>query len=82
MNAKIDDALDPVKCVGMETVAGAPDLTFEHVMQARARIAPYVHNTPILTSTYLNDRIGAELFFKCENFQKACLLYTSPSPRD
>jgi len=57
--------------VGMETVAGAPDLTFEHVMQARARIAPYVHNTPILSSTYLNDRIGAELFFKCENFQKA-----------
>lgn len=71
MNAQIDDALDPVKCVGMETVAGAPDLTFEHVMQARARIAPYVHDTPILTSTYLNDRIGAELFFKCENFQKA-----------
>lgn len=50
---------------------GAPDLTFEHVLQARERIATYIHNTPILTSSYLNERIGAELFFKCENFQKA-----------
>lgn len=71
MNAQLDKTLDAVKCVGMESVVGASDLTFEHVLQARERIAPYVHNTPILTSRYLNDRIGAELFFKCENFQKA-----------
>jgi threonine dehydratase len=71
MNAQLDKTLDAVKCVGMESVVGASDLTFEHVLQARERIAPYVHNTPILTSSYLNDRIGAELFFKCENFQKA-----------
>ncbi|MEM9551643.1 MAG: beta-hydroxyaspartate dehydratase BhcB, partial [Pseudomonadota bacterium] len=30
-----------------------------------------VHRTPVLTSQYLNDLTGAELFFKCENFQKA-----------
>jgi len=71
MNAQLDKTLDAVKCVGMESVVGASDLTCEHVLQARERIAPYVHNTPILTSSYLNDRIGAELFFKCENFQKA-----------
>ena len=71
MNAQSDKTLDAVKCVGMESVVAASDLTFEHVLQARERIAPYVHNTPILTSSYLNDRIGAELFFKCENFQKA-----------
>lgn len=71
MNAQLDKTLDAVRCVGMESVVGASDLTFEHVLQARERIAPYVHNTPILTSSYLNDRIGAELFFKCENFQKA-----------
>ena len=69
MNAPIEKTLNAVKCVGMETVVGAPDLTIEHVMQARSRVAPYVHNTPILTSTYLNERIGAELFFICENFQ-------------
>ena len=71
MNATIEKTLNAVKCVGMETVIGAPDLTIEHVMQARSRIAPHVHNTPILTSTYLNEQIGADLFFKCENFQKA-----------
>ena len=71
MNAPIEKTPNTVKCIGMETVIGAPDLTIDHVMQARSRIAPYVHDTPILTSTYLNERIGAELFFKCENFQKA-----------
>ena len=55
MNASIEDQLNPVKCVGMEQVTGASDLTIDHMSQARQRIAPYVHNTPILTSTYLND---------------------------
>lgn len=44
---------------------------FEDVLQARERIAPYIRRTPVLTSSYLNDLTGAELFFKCENFQKA-----------
>lgn len=34
------------------------------------RIKPYIHNTPVLTSTLINEMIGAELYFKCENFQK------------
>ena len=34
------------------------------------RIQPYVHRTPVLTNTAINQRMGAELFFKCENFQK------------
>ncbi|AWN35110.1 beta-hydroxyaspartate dehydratase BhcB [Methylobacterium radiodurans] len=38
---------------------------------ARDRIAPYIHRTPILTSRILDEIAGAELFFKCENFQKA-----------
>ncbi len=45
--------------------------TFEDVLTARERIAPYIHRTPVLTSSYLNKLTGAELFFKCENFQKA-----------
>jgi threonine dehydratase len=45
--------------------------TFDDVKAAHERIAPYIHRTPILTSSYLNDLTGAELFFKCENFQKA-----------
>ncbi len=45
--------------------------TYDDVVAAHARIAPHIHRTPVLTSTYLNELTGAELFFKCENFQKA-----------
>jgi len=45
--------------------------TFEDVLAARERIAPHIHRTPVLTSSYLNELTGAQLFFKCENFQKA-----------
>jgi threonine dehydratase len=45
--------------------------TFEDVQAARERIRPYVHRTPVLTSSYLSGLTGAELHFKCENFQKA-----------
>jgi threonine dehydratase len=48
-----------------------PNLTIEDVKEAHARIRPYIHRTPVLTSSYLDDRTGARLFFKCENFQKA-----------
>ncbi|PWR02444.1 serine dehydratase [Meridianimarinicoccus roseus] len=45
--------------------------TYDDVIAAHDRIAPYIHRTPVLTSTYFNEMTGAELFFKCENFQKA-----------
>ncbi|MGX9354563.1 beta-hydroxyaspartate dehydratase BhcB [Roseobacteraceae bacterium S113] len=45
--------------------------TYADMQLAHARIAPHIHRTPVLTSSYFNDRTGAELFFKCENFQKA-----------
>lgn len=44
---------------------------WDHVLEAHERIRPYIHCTPVLTSSYLNQLTGAELFFKCENFQKA-----------
>ncbi len=51
----------------METGA-APAL--KDIRAAHARIAPHIHRTPVFTSTILNKRTGASLFFKCENFQK------------
>ena len=48
-----------------------PPATYEDVVAAHRRIAPFIHETPILTSSYFNALTGAELFFKCENFQKA-----------
>jgi threonine dehydratase len=41
-----------------------------HISEAHERISPYIHRTPILTNTYLNDLSGTNLYFKCENFQK------------
>uniref|UniRef100_UPI004048B103 beta-hydroxyaspartate dehydratase BhcB n=1 Tax=Yoonia sp. TaxID=2212373 RepID=UPI004048B103 len=45
--------------------------TLQDMRAAQDRIGPYVHRTPVLTSQYLDDLTGAELFFKCENLQKA-----------
>jgi len=45
--------------------------TYADVIAAHQRIRPHIHRTPVLTSTYLDELTGAELFFKCENFQKA-----------
>jgi threonine dehydratase len=46
-------------------------VTVDDVRKARARIASYIHCTPIMTSQMLNEICGCELFFKCENLQKA-----------
>ena len=45
--------------------------TYADVEAAHDRIGPYIHRTPVLTSGFLNALTGADLFFKCENFQKA-----------
>ncbi len=45
--------------------------TFDDMLVAHERIKPYIHRTPVLTSGYFNELTGAELFFKCESFQKA-----------
>ncbi|HSB36162.1 MAG TPA: pyridoxal-phosphate dependent enzyme [Thermoanaerobaculia bacterium] len=45
-------------------------VTPDDVAAARARIAPYIHRTPVLTCRSLDERTGARLFFKCETFQK------------
>jgi threonine dehydratase len=41
------------------------------VLAAAARIAPHAHRTPMLTSGSLDELTGAQLFFKCENFQRS-----------
>jgi len=45
--------------------------TFDDVLAAHQRIEPHIHRTPVLTSRMLNQLAGAELFFKCENLQRA-----------
>ncbi|MEX2697196.1 beta-hydroxyaspartate dehydratase BhcB [Rhizobium mongolense] len=45
--------------------------TLADVVAAHTRIKSHIHRTPVLTSSFINSLVGAELFFKCENFQKA-----------
>src|SRR5438132_13435884 len=48
----------------------AMSLDLEAISGAHERIRPYIHRTPVLTSSRLDAARGASLFFKCENFQK------------
>ena len=45
-------------------------LDIGRIRAAHERIRPYIHRTPVLTSSRLDEASGASLFFKCENFQK------------
>jgi len=46
------------------------EITAQQISEAHERIKSFIHKTPVLTSKTLNELTGAELFFKCENFQK------------
>jgi threonine dehydratase len=50
--------------------SAAPAVTFDDVRAAAARLAGTAHRTPVLTSRTLNAAAGAEVFVKCENFQR------------
>lgn len=42
----------------------------EIMTEVHERIKPYIHRTPVLTSRLINDLASANVYFKCENFQK------------
>ena len=45
-------------------------ITFADIQAAQQRLAGVAHRTPVLTSRTADARCGAQLFFKCENFQR------------
>ncbi|AOJ78258.1 threo-3-hydroxy-L-aspartate ammonia-lyase [Burkholderia ubonensis] len=44
--------------------------TYDDVAAAAARLQGHAHRTPVMTSSTLDDALGAQVFFKCENFQR------------
>ncbi len=46
------------------------EITKKNIEEAHKRIKSFIHKTPVLTSKTINKISGAEVFFKCENFQK------------
>ncbi|MHC4167713.1 MAG: pyridoxal-phosphate dependent enzyme [Planctomycetota bacterium] len=45
--------------------------TLDDILAAAERVKPHIHRTPVLTCRAINAMVGAEIYFKCENFQKA-----------
>lgn len=45
-------------------------LTLADIQKAADRIRPYIHRTPVLTNSSLNEKVGTQVFLKCENMQK------------
>ena len=45
--------------------------TLNDIQTAHSRIKPFIHHTPVLNSRQLNLMFGSELYFKCENLQRA-----------
>src|SRR5712664_3330837 len=46
-------------------------LNLEKIKEGAARIDGHIHRTPVVTSRSFNERAGCEVFFKCENLQRA-----------
>jgi threonine dehydratase len=46
------------------------DVTFADIVSAHERLRGVAHRTPVMTSRHLDDRTGASVFLKCENFQR------------
>lgn len=46
------------------------DVTFADILSAHERLRGVAHRTPVMTSRHLDDRTGASVFLKCENFQR------------
>ena len=46
-------------------------LTIDMIHEARERIGARIHRTPVITSRQFNEIAGKEVFFKCENWQRA-----------
>jgi len=46
-------------------------LTIDMINAARDRIASRIHRTPVVTSRLFNEVAGKQVFFKCENLQRA-----------
>jgi threonine dehydratase len=55
----------------LDPLMSSSGLSWQLIEEARARISGRVNLTPVLTSATLDALAGAQLYFKCENFQKA-----------
>jgi threonine dehydratase len=65
-----DIAMSSASAIPDQGRSALPQPTFDDVARAAERIEGVAHKTPVQTSRTANGLAGAELFFKCENFQR------------
>ncbi len=53
------------------TEANSSPVTYADIKAAAERLTGVAHKTPVLTSKTVNKRTNSQVFFKCENFQRA-----------
>lgn len=53
---------------GEAPVGDMPDI--DTIRATAERLRPFVHRTPLLSSRYIGERVGGDVWLKCENFQK------------
>ena len=63
-------ALTPFLFLAYRTMCDPYCISFADVEKAHINIRDFIHLTPVLTSSLLNQITGRNLFFKCELFQK------------
>ena len=51
-------------------MASNTEVSIQDVQDAAKRIEPYIHKTPVMTSSTLDSMAGRAIHFKCEIFQK------------
>ncbi len=44
--------------------------TLQDIERVHEAIQPFIHRTPVMSATSINDIVGCQVYFKCENFQK------------
>jgi threonine dehydratase len=44
-------------------------VTFDDIADAHERLRPHITRTPVLSAAAIDERVGAKVFFKCENLQ-------------
>lgn len=64
------DATLTERAAGAGRVIDKEMITQQAIEEAHNRIKPFIHQTPVMTSTSLDEMAGCMLYFKCENFQK------------
>lgn len=62
--------VDNVSDQNNDGLSSAESVSYREIEEAADRLEGIAHKTPVLSSRLINEYVGAEVYFKCENFQR------------